>query len=358
MTLEQLLSTPQQLLLKAISGSRAQQLHSASSDTDIRGIFVLPQAMFYGLTYTPQLSNDTNDEVFYEIGRFIDLLGKNNPNILELLSTPEDCLLVRHPLMDQIRPEDFLSKLCKDTFAGYAGSQVKKAKGLNKKINKPMEVQRKTILDFCYVIEENGSIPVQSWLDKTGYDQSECGLTNIPHFRDVYLLFHQHQVKTGERLKGITSGEKANDVLLSSISKGILPLATMSFNKDGYSVYCREYNEYWEWVEKRNDVRYSNTLSHGKSYDAKNMMHTFRLLTMAEEIATEKKVIVRRPDRELLLSIKRGEFEYDDLLKMVEEKMNRIETLYDNADLPDAPDPAKADQILVNIRSEFYQQKN
>jgi hypothetical protein len=59
----------------------------------------------------------------------------------------------------------------------------------------------------------------------------------------------------------------------------------MNFNKDSYSIYCREYKEYQEWEKKRNEQRYQSTLSHGKSYDAKNMMHTFRLLNMAEEIA-------------------------------------------------------------------------
>ena len=75
----------------------------------------------------------------------------------------------------------------------------------------------------------------------------------------------------------------------------------MNFNKDSYSIYCREYKEYQEWEEKRNEHRYQSTLSHGKSCDAKNMMHTFRLLNMAEEIALHKQVIVKRDDRIFLL---------------------------------------------------------
>jgi hypothetical protein len=349
MTFEQLLSEPQHLLLKGISGSRAQQLHSAASDTDIKGIFVLPQKELYGLHYVPQLSNETNDEVYYEVGRFIDLLSKNNPNIMELLGTPSQSVLFRHPLMSLVRVEDFLSKLCKDTFAGYAATQVKKAKGLNKKIHRPMDEERKTVLDFCFVVEGNGSIPVQQWLSNHGYAQEHCGLTNLPHFKDVYLLYHD------PNLRGIVSGEQANDVQLSSIPKGLSSLAVMNFNKDGYSVYCKEYNEYWEWVTKRNEERYQNTLTHGKNYDAKNMMHTFRLLSMAEEIATEHTIIVERKDREFLLKVRSGFFEYEDLLKMVAEKLERIDELYIHADLPDMPDEKKAEEILVEIRERFYQ---
>lgn len=354
MTLEQLQTGTNDLLLRSISGSRAQDLHSPISDTDIRGIFVLPVKELYGLNYIPQLANETNDEVYYEVGRFIELLSKNNPNIIELLSTPEGCVLFRHPLMNKIKPEDFLSKLCKDTFAGYAASQIKKAKGLNKKIHKPVEVKRKSILDFCYIIAGNGSMPLKKWLDNHGYLQQDCGLTQVDHFRDVYLLYHQHQINDGSYLKGIASGDTANDVQLSSIPERVSHLAIMNFNKDGYSLYCREYLEYWEWVEKRNDARYQNTMTHGKNYDAKNMMHTFRLLSMAEEIALEHKVHVQRKDRELLLQIKKGAFEYDDLLNMVNEKMEKMDDLYAHSGLPDAPDMEKAEEILVTIRSEFY----
>jgi len=357
MTLEELQASSTHLLLRCISGSRAQHLHSPASDTDIKGVFVLPIKELYGLNYIPQISNSTNDEVYFEIGRFIDLLSKNNPNIIELLSTPEDSLLYRHPLMDLIQPADFLSKLCKDTFAGYAASQIKKAKGLNKKIHRPVEKKRKWVPDFCYVIAGNGSIPLNDWLKQNDFRQEDCGLVRVDHFRDVYLLYHLSQLQGEGYMKGIVSGDNANDVQLSSIPIGIQHLAVMNFNKDGYSVYCREYLEYWEWVEKRNDTRYQNTMTHGKNYDAKNMMHTFRLLNMAEEIAAEQKVIVRRHDRAFLLKVKSGAFEYDDLLKMVEDKLDKMDDLYARSGLPDMPDEAKAEALLVKIREQFYKQQ-
>jgi len=40
-----------------------------------------------------QISNRTSDIVYYEIGRYVDLLMENNPNMLELLATPNDCVL-------------------------------------------------------------------------------------------------------------------------------------------------------------------------------------------------------------------------------------------------------------------------
>ncbi|UOQ77440.1 nucleotidyltransferase domain-containing protein [Hymenobacter sp. 5516J-16] len=125
------------ILFEAISGSRAYGTNLPHSDTDLKGVFILPEAEFYGLTYVPQVANDTNDEVFYELRRFVGLLLKSNPTVLELLGTPADCVVYRHPLFEAFRAEDFLSKLCRQSFAEYAVAQIRKARGLNKKINHP-----------------------------------------------------------------------------------------------------------------------------------------------------------------------------------------------------------------------------
>jgi len=136
------------ILLECISGSKAYNLDLATSDTDIKVVFFLPKYKFYGFGYTPQVSNSTNDIVFYEIGRFLELLAKNNPNILELLETPSDKIIFKHPILSKVRTKDFLSKKCKDTFGGYAFTQVRKARGLNKKIVNPISKEKKTIIDF------------------------------------------------------------------------------------------------------------------------------------------------------------------------------------------------------------------
>ncbi|MDN3583486.1 DNA polymerase beta superfamily protein [Mucilaginibacter flavus] len=352
MTYPQLLQQKQYMLLDCISGSTAYNLNVPGSDIDKKGIFILPQRELYGFAFTDQVANESNDEVYFEIKRFLELLTKNNPNILELLSTPTAFVLYRHPLMDLIKPEDFLSKLCLDTFAGYAQTQIKKAKGLNKKINRPLAHQRKTVPDFCYVAGSSGAVPLNDWLKTKGLLQQNCGLVKLDHFRDAYLLYYQDE---GTLFRGIVSGRDADDVQVSQVPKGMESLAVMHFNKDAYSVYCREYREYKEWEEKRNEARFQSTLSQGKNYDAKNMMHTFRLLNMAEEIAFHQKVMVHRHDRDFLLSIRNGAFEFDELMQMVENKMDRIKELYAKSALPDKPDEEMAKQLLIRIREEFYE---
>lgn len=340
------------IVLECISGSNSYGLQVATSDIDIKSVFILPKEKFYGLGEVDQVSNESNDIVFYELKRFFELLARNNPNILELLGTPEDCVLYRHPLMENVTAELFLSKLCRGTFADYAYSQIKKAKGLNKKIHKPLDKERKSILDFCNVIVDNGTKPLLLWLAEEGLSQNRCGLAALNHMRDMYVLFYD--ATESLRYKGIMHKENSNDVALSSIPKGEQPLTYLHFNKDGYSSYCKEYKEYWDWVAKRNEARYENTLQHGKNYDSKNMMHVFRLLDMAEEIATGKGVLVRRPDRDFLLSIRKGDFEYEDLVKKAEERIDRINDLFAKSNLPDTPDEKMLNEMLIAIRENFY----
>ena len=338
------------ILLECISGSKAYGLATPTSDTDVKGVFLYPKQKFYGLDYTPQVNNPSNDIVFYELKRFIELLSVNNPNILELLNTPPSCILQKHPILDKVQPEMFISKLCKNTFAKYAMAQIKKAKGLNKKILNPVGKIKKSPLDFCYVNFQHGSVTLSNYLEKRTWHQENCGLNNIPHMKNTYGLYYSES----QEYQGILRSQKSNELCLSSIPENEKQQAILYFNQDGYSKYCKEYKEYWQWVSNRNEARYENTKSHGKNYDAKNMMHTFRLLEMAIEIAKEGIIQVRRPNRDFLLGIKNGDYEYEDLLKMAKEKQLEIEEAFGKSSLPEEPNLELINELLFEIREDLY----
>ncbi|HTD99824.1 MAG TPA: nucleotidyltransferase domain-containing protein [Mucilaginibacter sp.] len=82
MTYEQLKQQKELILLDCISGSTAYNLNVPGSDVDKKGIFIMPQKQLYGFEQQEQIANASNDEVYFEIGRFLELLTKNNPNIL------------------------------------------------------------------------------------------------------------------------------------------------------------------------------------------------------------------------------------------------------------------------------------
>lgn len=355
------------VLFEVISGSKAYGINKPTSDTDIRGVYLAPFDDVLGFKCKDQIADDTNDIVFYELKRFLDLIEKQNPNILEMLYMPEDCILYKNPLMDKIfeHKDKFLSKTCMHSFAGYAISQIKKAKGLNKKINKPMSMVRKTPLDFCYFMHEGKSVNAREYLAEYGKLQQHCGLVCLDHMRFTYAVYYDqvsHLNAKGKNIplsykpfRGIiTSEETSNDVCLSEIPKGWEPMGYMVFNRDAYEVHCKDYKEYLDWIEKRNPDRYEVTISNGNDYDAKNMAHCIRLIRVAKEIASEGVVNVRRADREELLNIRNGQAKYEELINEADEALSQLGNLYAASNLIDQVDKVFMNKLLLELRKTAY----
>jgi len=215
---------PDFLLFETISGSRSFGTEHAKSDTDLRGVFVAPRSFLCGLESIEQVSDIKSDEVYYEIGRFIELLLSNNPNIVELLFSPEFCVRFRHSAFELIRPEDFVSRLCQQTFGNYAMGQIRKARGLNKKIVNPEPEVRKHLREFCFVLKGQGSLSLQDWLVSKNLTEDECALVAVKHAPGTYALFHLPEGR------GIFTKKDAATVLCSSVPKLAEPIAWMHCN--------------------------------------------------------------------------------------------------------------------------------
>ena len=215
-----------------------------------------------------------------------------------------------------------------------------------------MPSEKKSILDFCHIVAGRQTVPLQYWLAQRGMEQRRVGLIKIAHARELYALFYDVNGTLGYH--GIAPKPEATTLSLSSIPEGETPLAHLSFNQDGYSSYCREYASYQQWLTERNETRYQGTQAHGQGYDAKNMMHTFRLLETARDIALHGEIRPRRPNRDELLAIKRGSFPYDELLARAETLINEVENLFAQSDLPEAVNGSLAINALVEIRTKIY----
>ena len=340
---------PDLLLFESVAGSRAYGTDLAGSDEDLRGVFVAPQAFVLGLDQIDQVSDERGDVVYYEIGRLMELLLKNNPNALELIAMPEDCVKHRHPLYDLLEPSLFLSKLCAKTYGEYAMGQIRKARGLNKKIVNPQPEQRKALLDFCFVPQGQGSLGLLEWLAERGIQPENCGLTAVQHAPGVYAVYHD----PGCNFRGVVSRRDPDSLVFSSVPKEAVPIGWMHCNQDAFQAHCKAHREYWEWVGNRNEERFQNNVGHGRGYDSKNLMHTIRLLDMAKEIASEGMLRIRRPNREYLLRVRAGEFEYEDLVDQAEQKLEQVKAAFERSDLPEFPDREKVNALLVRIRTEF-----
>ena len=103
------------ILFETIVGSQAYGTQTPTSDIDKKFVYILPEDYILGTGYVEQI-NVNKDYVGWEIKRFLELMGSNNPTVLELLNSPEDCIVTKNPLFDVIiaHKDEFITKICKD----------------------------------------------------------------------------------------------------------------------------------------------------------------------------------------------------------------------------------------------------
>lgn len=398
-----------------VRGSHAYGTNVETSDKDIGGVFICPKDMIMGLRmgYVEQVDDERHDTVYYELGRWIELLMKSNPTALESLFVPTDCIIGDvHPAVQLIldNRDKFITKQCLDPLLGYSFNQIKKAKGLKKKINIPEDFQRKDILDFCYTFKGQGSQPIKDFLKEHNLDQKYCGLVNIPNMKDMFGVYYdfaayfkfefldkgiykeltldnfwnwctdmkfrtinsdkfmgyEYCVESYNRINnkeffhysGIVHPDeitKSNTVRLSSIPKGELPICFMEYNKDAYASHCNDYKEWVEWKKNRNPVRYENNKGH--NYDSKNLMHTVRLMEMGIELAEGKGFNIRRTgdDVKHLLAIRNHEIPYADIMKEAEDLKARFDQIVKNTVLPEKIDQDYVNDLLLKAHELAYE---
>lgn len=115
------------VILRCVVGSQAFGLAGSKSDVDRRGIYLPPAELQWSLYGVPeQLENPDQEEVYWELQKFLVLALKANPNVLECLHTPL-VELVRSPADELLSLRAmFLSKLVYQTYNGYVMSQFKR----------------------------------------------------------------------------------------------------------------------------------------------------------------------------------------------------------------------------------------
>lgn len=161
-SLQELLTSQRGLIIfESVVGSQAYGTALPESDQDIKGIFAVLAQKYLQLESPPsQLSDEKGDTVFYSLRRFQELAATANPNIIELLFMPADCVRFKSLCFEFIeeRRDMFLTKAVYDSHIGYAHAQIKKARGQNKWVNNPQPEERPLIDDFCWFVpHENNS---------------------------------------------------------------------------------------------------------------------------------------------------------------------------------------------------------
>lgn len=361
------------IMFETITGSHAYGLNRPDSDLDIRGIFKVPKDMHLSLFHPPQeVGDDKQDIKYYELKKFFALAADCNPNIIELLYSPQNCVKICTPLMQKIIDNRnlFISKKAYYTFSGYAHAQIDKAKGQNKLINNPKPTDPPLKEEFCWFIpdskcgtnffDKNLHMPfrpvvLDDWNSNLPPEQrinlDEYHAAALEHVPNTYRLYYY-----GKESKGIFRG---TDMLVcESIPKddewekfaGIL-----IYNQHEYEKAHKEWKNYWNWVKNRNEARWTLQENKKVDFDAKNMMHCVRLLWSGKNILTKGEPIVKfeGEQRQFLMDIRTGRYDYQTLMKLAEQEMNDMEKLKEASSIPHSVNMNNINGLYMEIANEI-----
>jgi predicted nucleotidyltransferase len=130
------------------------------------------------------------------------------------------------------------------------------------------------------------------------------------------------------------------------------PLCIVKFNFDEYDRVKDTYSKFWEWRSNRNPARLAMEEEH--DFDLKHAMHLIRLYTMGVEAVTLGKIIVKRPDYEYLLDIRKGVYSFADIMDKAADLESQIEYGLKHTSLPTEPNIELAKELILAIQSSSW----
>ena len=133
-----------------LGGSRAYGTNTPTSDIDIRGFYFNKPDDILSLKEEKkeEVENKETDTVVYSLKKFLSLLMNCNPNVIEMLGTREEDVILQTETSKYLRDnfELFLSKKAYATFGGYATAQLRRLENALARDSYPQAEKEKHIL--------------------------------------------------------------------------------------------------------------------------------------------------------------------------------------------------------------------
>jgi predicted nucleotidyltransferase len=331
-------------------GSQCYGTATPTSDTDIKGIAISPRNYYLGFLHNFETADSTKapgdiDHVIFDIKFFVQLASKCNPNVIEMLFidqsdwiTPEPEKYRRNeywPVWQRLyeNREMFLSRNAKNTFSGYAISQLHRIRSHRSYLLNPPKAPP--------VREDYGLKSGQATLGK-----EQLG-TIAAQIRKLGDTLGGSGI-TKDKLEEMDPELVERVVSTNNIDRQLIPII-IAERRFGNAV--KTWEQYQKHVATRNPARAALEEKYG--YDTKHAMHLVRLLRMAREILTTGQVIVKRPDAAELLEIRNGAWDFDRMVDWAEKEEAALDQLEANSPLPAKVDAEALDKLLTEIIHDY-----
>lgn len=297
---------------------------NAVDDVDFMGIVVPPLSYTMGIKSWEGVNfqHEELDVVFYSFRKFTTLLCRSNPNVLGLLWTRPECVLVRHEAwLDLVHSRHlFATKAAHGPFAGYADGQFKKMTSYTR------EVQAKW--DRAVAL-----VTAAGWTVADVVASKNRGMPNV----DAVLAAITTQPPTTELLQAF------DDLPPATLAQAELQNAVA----DIVQIHAKYHQGYMGEKRKR--------LVRQVGYDAKNAGHLIRLMRMCVEfLQTGNMQVYRTTDADEIRDIKSGGWP----LELVQAEAERLFVAARNAkavsQLPEEIDLEAVDRLVKQVHQKVY----
>lgn len=364
--------TEENKIIEVLAGSHAYGTNIATSDIDLRGVFIETQQnlilkppftqymdmikFLFEKNAQGEIVPTLLDKTHFELTKYITMLIDQNPNILEIIwADASDIQYLTDEGQILIDNRDkFLTKGVKDTYIGYAQEQLKRIKGHSKWINNPQPTEQPQLIDFASVVwnatdkkEYNKTVPREGFFAYNLGD-NQFGLWSndkMNHVEKDYSWVDNRGVPRlydSSKIKELKDQKTPFDLIVK-------------INKELYVKTHTNWKNYWSWKTNRNETRAK--MEHEFGFDVKHALHLVRLLKTGYEILDEGVVHVKRPDAKELLDIRYGKYTYNQILEYVEHLTQKIHDIEKKTQLPERVDAKFATQVMLDIYDSMWHKK-
>lgn len=335
-------------------GSKAYNCQIETSDDDFKGIAIPPKRYWYGTLENfeqAELKDPDPDCVIYNVRKWFQLAVANNPNILEMLFVEPQHRLLVHPLMERIleKRDIFLSKKARHSFAGFAYDQMRR-----------VVLHRRWLLDPPKGMPDRKDFNLPD-LPLIGMENLAAGLAAVKKETDKLNFNFLHDLSSEERvaLKHEVYRLMEN---LSIHKEDIFERSARKIGMDDNLIYIlqkeREYNaavenwkKYQNWLKTRNPKRAADEAKY--QMDLKFSYHIVRLYRTCRDLLATGRLVVYRPDREEIMEVREGKWNFEQLQQYVVDMEEQVEKLYRESDaLPHHPDVKAIDRLCREVVEE------
>lgn len=322
-------------VVKMICGSKLFGTDTPASDTDYKGIFI-PSGKDILLNNVPKTSicnstqgGDVDDHEMFTLLGFFKLVGQGQTVNMEMLFTPDEFIIERTPLWDEIvSNRDKLLHKKMTAFVGYCKSQSEKYS---------IKYDRIELLSKL-VVELN-----------TEYKMWKDGNVDLVELRE-----QKPMPRLGDIIDALKVSHKYDESNLTFDVEIKQENKDLDYNGSHFMEVCNMKCQYSSKIDKVMDMLQEKLDGYGKrakslksNADWKALSHAVRVGLECIELLKHSRITLPLEQAQMVKDIKMGKSTYDEVISLIDKNLSEIRELEVNTKLPDTFDKKWVDSLIL-----------